>query len=287
MQHVLINLIFIGTLIVHSMAGSLDAQTISPEQKSADQTEEPTPLRVLTYNIKRGLGNDGKTDIDRTADRISQLKPDIVALQEVDQLCGRSGRVDQPAKLGERLKMQPGFGPFMEYDGGLYGLATLSRFAVLKTTSLNLPEGNEPRVALATYLRVPSGETIVVVNIHFDWVRDDKFRFAQAKAVKNYLNGIDHPFILLGDFNDQPDSRTLKLFSESLLEADKPNDDRFTFSAEQPKLEIDFIFASPADRWQIKSVKVIEEPIVSDHRPVLSELILLPKSDQQQRARNQ
>ena len=41
-------------------------------------------LRVLTYNIQHGAGADGIVDLERQAEVIQRLKPDLVALQEVD-----------------------------------------------------------------------------------------------------------------------------------------------------------------------------------------------------------
>lgn len=80
--------------------------------------------------------------------------------------------------------------------------------------------------------------------------------------------------MLLGDFNDGPDSRTLRLFGTLAKEATKPKADRFTFSSTKPESEIDFIFTSPADRWTAKGTRVVTEPVASDHRPVFTQLTL-------------
>ena len=82
------------------------------------------------------------------------------------------------------------------------------------------------------------------------------------------------PFILLGDFNDGPDSRTLALFKDLAAEAKKPADAHFTFSASEPVKEIDFIFAAPASAWSVGAARVIAEELASDHRPVMTDLIL-------------
>ena len=57
-------------------------------------------LNVLTYNIRHGAGMDGKIDLERIAAVIRKAKPDIVALQEIDKNCKRSGSVDIAAELG-------------------------------------------------------------------------------------------------------------------------------------------------------------------------------------------
>lgn len=231
-------------------------------------------LRVVTYNIRHSLGTDNQVDLNRVGQVLQRLTPDIVALQEVDRTATRSGGVDQAAVLGQQLGLHQTFGSFMEFQGGQYGMAILSRYPILKTTAIQLPEGNEPRVALAAELQMPDGSQLLVVNVHFDWVRDDRFRWAQAEAVKLFLETWPTPYILLGDFNDLPESRTLKMLGRGLLEAAKPANDRFTFSSTTPEIEIDYIFAGPANRWSVESVEVIQERTASDHRPVVTTLKL-------------
>lgn len=258
------------------------AMTPSPftagEDKAVANRPAADPLRVVSYNIKRGLGNDGVTDLDRTAEVLKKLKPDFVGLQEVDEKTRRSGGSDQAVQLGQKLGMHHAFAPFMDYDGGRYGLAVLSRYPIQKATIVKLPVGNEPRVALAAKVTLPDQSSITVVNVHFDWVRDDQFRFAQATVLKDYLDALKTPYILMGDFNDVPESRTLKLLSQGTVEAKKPANDHFTFSATRPSIEIDFIFAAPQAQWTVGEVAVVVEPVASDHRPVVAELKLQPGS---------
>lgn len=248
--------------------------TIGWSPLQADERE--TTFRVVSYNIKHGLGNDGKIDLARTAQVIRKLEPDFVGLQEVDENTRRSGNVDQAEELGLALKMEPAFGAFMDYDGGRYGMAVLSRHPIQKLHAVQLPEGNEPRIALAVEVASPQAGALMLINVHFDWVRDDKYRFAQAVKLREYLDSLTIPYILLGDFNDQRESRTLKLLSQGTLDVRKPREDPFTFSAQHPKIEIDFIFSAPASRWTAKDVAVVDEPLASDHRPVFATLHLDP-----------
>jgi endonuclease/exonuclease/phosphatase family metal-dependent hydrolase len=237
---------------------------------------QPDGLRVASYNIKHGRGNDNVVDLERTARVLRALTPDIVGLQEVDDLATRSGGVPQAERLGQLLGLQHAFGRFMDFQGGAYGMAILSRHPIVRTHSVRLPDGNEPRVALAVEVQLPGGRRLTLVNVHFDWVDDDRFRFAQAEALTKYLDALTTPYVLLGDFNDEPASRTLALFKGRALEATKPEGDRFTFSSVKPEKEIDFIFAAPAAAWRAREVRVITEPLASDHRPVLAVLELSP-----------
>ena len=241
-------------------------------ESSSSHPPKPASLRVATWNIKHGLGMDGQLDLERIASVIAAFDADIVALQEVDENARRSGGVDQATWLGDRLGMHAAFGSFMDYQGGRYGLAMLSRLPIESSQSWRLTDGNEPRVALAIEVTPSSGNPITVVGVHFDWVADDGFRFTQATETMDRLGKLDTSWIVLGDFNDTPESRTMQGFHALGQDARKPRDARMTFPADAPRIEIDFIVAGPAGRWEMDDVKVLKESIASDHRPVIAVL---------------
>lgn len=235
-------------------------------------------LRIATYNIKHGAGMDGRVDLERTARAIEALDADVVALQEVDLGVGRSGGVNQVNELARVLGMHPAFGVFMPYGGGHYGMALLSRHPIVDARSLRLPGGNEPRVALSARLRHPCGQDVRVVCVHFDWVRDDGYRFGQAGAVAQHLESLAEPYVLLGDFNDVRGSRTLELF-ESMADH-VTRESAPTFPSDAPDREIDFLLHSrptpSRPGWAVESVEVVPEAVASDHRPVRAVLRLAP-----------
>lgn len=237
----------------------------------------PTPspeLRVVSYNIRHGAGMDGRVDLARTAAVLQALAPDLVALQEVDERVKRSGGVDQAQELGKALGMQARFTSFMDYQGGRYGLAILSRLPIRATRTIPLPPGDEPRAALLVEVELANGATVALVCVHFNWIADDTVRFDQARTLCASLDALPTPYLVVGDFNDQPGSRTLQLFAERTLGAAKPDDARFTFPADAPRKEIDFVQAGPAARWQVRNVRVVDEAMASDHRPLLAVLTL-------------
>ncbi|HET6406971.1 MAG TPA: endonuclease/exonuclease/phosphatase family protein, partial [Chthoniobacteraceae bacterium] len=122
-------------------------------------------VRVLTYNIHHGEGTDGNFDLDRIARVIRAASPDLVALQEVDQKTKRSGGIDQLQKLAELTGLHPAYGRAMDYQGGAYGVAMLSRWPLKESRTHSLPSdpGVEPRVVLSAELTI--GET--GSNVHF------------------------------------------------------------------------------------------------------------------------
>lgn len=224
------------------------------------------PLRLVAYNIHHGEGMDGKIDLERIARVIAAEKPDLVALQEVDEKCKRSGSVDQAAELAKLLKMDHRFGKFMDYQGGRYGLAILSRLPIEETFVHQLPEGAEPRVALEVIVKSPEWPgRFSFVSIHNDW-KTESIRVTQVAALQKALKDRTHPVILAGDFNAVSKSESLQLLTEDswkLLRKKAQN----TWPSEKPRVEIDFFFAKGLPPFTYRD-KIIPELIASDHRPI-------------------
>jgi len=256
----------LASLLLMSVLVNCTAST----PRTAARTD--TPLRVVTYNIRHGRGMDNRVDLPRTAAVLRAQTPDIVGLQEVDQRVTRSDGVAQADSLGRLLGMHAAFGAFMDYQGGQYGMGILSRHPIARVFPIRLPDGNEPRIALLVDVALPNGDTISVVNVHFDWVGNDTLRYAQATALTRVLDTLRTPYVLLGDFNDEPGSRTVALFTSRAREMKKPVSDHFTFSSTAPTKEIDFIFAAPAGTWRDGAARVVSEAVASDHRPVVTTL---------------
>ncbi len=227
-------------------------------------------LRVLSYNIRHGAGMDNKLDLDRTANVLIKQDADLVALQEVDQVCTRSNKVDQADFLAKKLgKFNHRFGSFMDYQGGKYGLAILSRYPILESRVHKMPGGAEPRVALEIEVEVPqtdgSKQRISFVCVHFDYVRDDTARFAQAQHLIKVLAQRKHPVIVTGDFNDKRGSKTLDAFVEAFT---IPSSSGPTFSSAEPRVEIDFcVHRGFPEKPKTQVIKGIQ---ASDHLPLLT-----------------
>lgn len=229
-------------------------------------------LRVTAYNIKHGLGMDGRIDLERVAAVLRATRPDVVTLQEVDERCRRSNSVDQARHLGALLDMEPRFGPFMDYDEGRYGMALLSRLPILSSANLPLPPGPEPRTALAATLDL-DGLEVVVVGIHF--YRSEAERTAQAAALLDHLAAETRPTVLAGDFNTEPGGAPLALLERTFRAVPK-DADRLTFPSDAPEIEIDHVLVRPPERFGPATVDVLDEPVASDHRPLVCELTIRP-----------
>ena len=90
--------------------------------------------------------------LERIAKLLMAEKPDIIALQEVDQGTKRASRVDQPAEFARLTGMKVVFGRNIPFDGGGYGTAVLTRLPIRSCKSVKLksfykdtPEHKEQR----------------------------------------------------------------------------------------------------------------------------------------------
>ena len=238
-------------------------------------TPPPVRIRVMTYNIHHGQGEDGTFDLSRLAKVIRDARPDIVALQEVDCKTRRAGGVDQAAQLGRLTKMHAVFGKAMDYSGGQYGEAVLSRWPILESTAhpLGHDTGTEPRAALAVRVRAgQTGPVLVFVGTHLDHRRDGALRLRQAKKLNElFISEAGLLVILTGDLNATPDSDAMGALLGHWTPAGG-KDGAPTWPADTPTDRIDYILLRPAAGWRIVEMTVIDERIASDHRPVLAVL---------------
>lgn len=223
-------------------------------------------LHVLSYNIRHGVGMDEQLDLARTAKVITASGADIVCVQEVDQLCARSGKMDQAAELGRLCGMNYTFGKAMDFDGGAYGLAVLSRWNIIDSKVHHLPGSGEPRILLETIVDAPGGR-LCVSNVHFTHLKNPGEREQQARTVYAALIAGDFPTILAGDFNDGPQSAAINVFRVSPWVVLPKKGAQLTCPADRPKSEIDYVMVKGLHATQ--PLVVLDEPLASDHRPVM------------------
>lgn len=232
---------------------------------------ESDRLRVVTWNIHHGEGTDGKVDLPRIAAVIRDLNPDIVALQEVDRGVRRTDGVDQPAELARLTGMRVIFERNIEYQGGDYGNAVLSRLPVIRWKNHPLPQlrPHEQRGALEVEVRWPgngSDGSLRFLATHFDYRPDDKERIASAGMLKELVAPWGTT-ILAGDLNARPDSSTYAALSgtwERCVVGELP-----TYPAGDPTRQIDDVLIRPSGCFTLVEARVIKEAVASDHRPLL------------------
>ena len=237
---------------------------------------------VLTYNIHHGEGTDAKFDLERIATILRAASPDLAAVQEVDRKTQRSGGVDLAEELARLTGLRMVFGRTINYAGGQYGNAVLSRLPVGRFENHALPftEGREPRAVLEVEVAVPLGDddatSILFFATHLDHTSDPKDRLAAAAFINNLVEAKpDRPMLLAGDLNATPDSRVIEILRKAWRPVGE-GQTLLTSPAGDPERQIDYILYRPAGRWKVIEVRVLDEPAASDHRPIRAVLELRP-----------
>lgn len=225
-------------------------------------TKPTKTLRIMTYNVRHGVGMDEKLDLKRTADVIAGNNPDIVAVQEVDSATQRSKGLYTLGELARTTQMYPVFSPAIAFDGGKYGQGILSKEKPLSYRTVPLPGKEEERILLITEF-----PDFVFCSTHLSLTPADQL--ASLDIIKKEIGTIQKPVFLAGDLNVSPDDAFIQKAKESftiLTNTKVP-----TCPADKPNETIDYIMITKEDTAGMKvlSSRVVNEPVASDHRPLL------------------
>ena len=179
------------------------------------------PVRVITWNIAAGHG-----DLGKVAETLRDLKPDIIAVQEVDvRWSERSAFVDQADSLGKFLKMNVRFGPIYDFAPRQFGVAILSRYPIVSSinheiTRLSTQQQNPVPAKAPGFLEAVidvAGTRVRVFSTHLDYRSDPSVRERQVKEMLEVIQGSSVPIILAGDMNAPPPSNELAPLFKSLV----------------------------------------------------------------------
>lgn len=238
-------------------------------------------LRIVSYNVRRCYGLDGRYAPERIAEVLAETGAQVVALQELDVNRSRSGGVDQAMAIASALRMNLHFHPAMRVVEELYGDAILSvlPLRLVKAGALPGPGGRwhmEPRGALWVEARLP-GARVQILNTHFGLFSGERLQQAQAILGPGWMGHADctGPAVLVGDLNSRPSSRAYRLLAAHLADAQTliPGPPRATFPTRWPLLRIDHAFVRGG--VAVESVRVVRTGaarVASDHLPLCVDL---------------
>lgn len=228
-------------------------------------------LTVVSYNIHRGVGLDRRRDLDRIADVIGELGPDVVGLQEVIREDGVPD-ADQAAYLASRLEMtELVMGETRAHGSGIYGNVVLSRLPVLGWGRCDLSRRmREPRGCLRVDLDV-DGTPLHLFNCHFGLgLRERREQLGLLGEFIRASERLAGPRVLLGDFNEWhrgPVTRGLR------REFSSPMRRRRTHPAMFPLFALDRIYwDAELEGEQFSVHRSRLSRVASDHLPVVARL---------------
>jgi endonuclease/exonuclease/phosphatase family metal-dependent hydrolase len=235
-------------------------------------------LTIISYNIHHGEGRDGVVNLTRVADVLQSASPDLVALQEVDRNKKRTGYIDQVDELSQMTGMHAAYSVSIDSGiGGQYGNMVLSRLPILESAVYPLP--GEPRSLLETRIKLTDTQNddvcVMFYSTHLDLQK--KPRLQSVNIIRKVITSAPvRRVILAGDLNAIPGSPTMLKFSEFMHKATA---DRRLITISDANGEngqqIDYILFRPNKIWQVVDMAVIQEPVASDHYPIMATLRLI------------
>lgn len=253
-------------------------------------------LRIVTFNIAHGRGltpiqgftssRKLRSNLRNIAKLIESLRPDVVALQEIDERSRWAGNFDHLEYLRDYTGLPYAvFGINNRRDGLLnlnYGNALLSRHPIV--LSENIVFGRS-RVGEKGFLFAEvdaGGFRVPLVNLHFHY-RSRYHRLTQLDRLLAYLRLKQRLHsgdwavspIVCGDFNTPGtgSDATASLLSHLCDFGDyelHPRTGR-TFPSPMPTRLLDFVFLPPGCRDPHSEVV---RSVLSDHRPVVVDFTL-------------
>ena len=229
-------------------------------------------LRLMTYNIKNATGMDGVCDFQRIANVINNASPDVVAVQEVDSVTNRSNQKYVLGEIAERTQMYACFAPAIDYDGGKYGIGLLSKKAPVHLQTIALPGREEARALILAEF-----EDYIYCCTHLSLTEEDRMK--SLEILKTFAASYKKPLFLAGDMNAEPESDFIKELQKEFRILSNPR--QHTFPAPAPKETIDYVaaFKQNDKGFAVVSSEVVNEPVASDHRPIVVELRTAEKAD--------
>ena len=261
---IIFRLVVIYLLVAHSFPDS---------EATVVRKDNAQSLRVMTYNIRAA-----DYGLNRIIATLRKGRADIIALQEVDKLVRRTGRVDQPKKIAQSLGMNYVFRKHFAYQGGEFGLALISRYKIDNIERIRVRRSN--LVLLKARVHTPERTVgVIVVHFHPSSPLDEAItkkensaaRLREANRAFEIATTYDTPFLIMGDFNANPGSPAYGLFADKFQDCSRVSGGLWdkTWPAKFPITRIDYIWVSR--HFRVLSCRTLKSR-ASYHLPVLAEI---------------
>lgn len=199
-------------------------------------------MRLLSYNIHKGIGLDQRYVLDRVWRVIEEADPDLVCLQEVASNAWRTRYQDQPGILAERFQPRDlSFQMNVHYGRGGYGNLLLSRWAFRRQQQVSLRmQSRKPRGAQVVVVETPQGP-LRLTNWHLGLAeRERHWQAARLLEHPEFAADSQLPSLIVGDFNDWRNTLAAGVFRQHAFEQVTAPPSRFrSFPAFMPTLSLD------------------------------------------------
>jgi endonuclease/exonuclease/phosphatase family metal-dependent hydrolase len=253
-------------------------------------------LKVLSYNIQ-GMkpGTSPEVRIIHIIDKIIQLDPDIIGLQEINESLSGGGTDNQAKVIADSLSAYFGitYNYYTEFTHLSWNnqfrefVGIITKYSVEEQGFFQLVTGAFPRKVVWNKINTPLG-TVNFFNTHLSF-NSSSVRTVQAGQIISYIENTEdnHPAIasiLTGDFNDEPNATSIQLLTTTGTDTFyvdsynyvNPGSPGYTMPSDAPSRRIDYVFSkSTGSLVPYESEVVMNQPYsgnnyCSDHLGVLT-----------------
>lgn len=250
---------YVARLTVTDDAGDSGVDTLSVVVSASTGA---TTLKVLSWNIGKSRGTDEVATLDRTANWIAKLNPDIAALCEVMRNSGD----DHAQRLVDLLQKKTGVTWYYhwvaKYEGCREGNMILSKIPLLSKSGKYL--SHQRSVAQAT-LNV-GGQNINFLATHLD-PDSPTYRLRQVNELMAWAANFSETRIVGGDFNSGYSSAEMAVMLANYVDswAEAVTDKTATAYADNPvgrgtrtrRSRIDYVlYSRVAKNLELKAMSV-------------------------------
>ena len=225
-------------------------------------------ILVATYNVHRWTGRNGRgaPDPARAGSVISELRADVVALQEVL----RPHRGEDPLEaIADALGLHVAFACTRVHKRGELGNAILSRWPMRGVSVLDLTFSRvDRRLAMAAQFPFEGG-VLDVVATHLSL--GDRTRNRQVRSLLDHPNFQGGPTLLLGDMNAWRQCKATRALDDALH---NNHDWPASFPSARPVLALDRIYSRGVQVGKVKAHHSRAARSASDHLPVVAHVDL-------------
>lgn len=248
---------------------------------------ERSAVKVMTYNLRSFIGDDGKRCLDSIVACIRGFNPDILCIQE-------SGFNDLADSLLEPLHALPHSVSRAQLSPAIYSRYPILRagrvdtmknfvwadlamrddtvrvFSVhLHTTAINSDDSRY--IEQREFLDDVDGDK-KLRSIVLRLAENNRNRAVHADLLDSMVEASPYPVIVCGDFNDTPASYTYRTVSRGLKDAfrEAGSGYSYTYRGFFDLLRIDYVLCS--DEFEPLSYGVVDSMTCSDHYPLFVRL---------------
>lgn len=221
-------------------------------------------IRIMSYSVNNCLGLDSVMNCPRIADIIISEAPDVVALQALDSMTTRFPQFTL-GKLAELTSLFASYGPATPLDAGNTGVGILSKEKPIRTRFVRLNGNTEGSGMLVAEFRHFVFASIAMPKRQSDQI--SSIAIIREEAAKT-----GKPFFFGGNLNARIGSQTISTLAKDFTALTDIG--AKSYPADQPVGLTDYIFMYNRNlrSFSLGASAVLNEPVASDHRPVVANL---------------